>query len=556
MPVRVELQGRALELPFSRALADDLRRFARFDPAARAWRADHVPCWFARRWGLPRDGCVDGRWWRGHAYIWELSEGEVRRTCYTVARWRRVPCGEYCAERCAGARDPGACEERCKERCEEEGWRPAERAEEAVCLARRTGRGDWQVPRGLVPLLGRRMPRFADLGHAAMHPDLRDYQVDVLYSAWSQLERCGAATVQMATGAGKSYLAGYLARLLAERGYRVFLTALQLDLVHQLEDFARRWGAPMNRVHAVTVQALYRRLAGRSAADDAEGEDAEVVRAYADEQRIDDGLARLFEGGERVAVIMDEAHHVPARTVREVMGRAGGGWALRVGLTATPFRNDGRDLEIYAYAGAVVEPRITSSFLIERGHAVPVEIRVVRAPRCVDFEPRGPEGWAREVEALVECEERNRLVAELALRAERPALVVTARVRHAELLGRMLGEAGLRAEVATGAVKGETRRRIYDALRRGEIDAIAATTLADEGLDLPPLRTLIIALAGRSRTRALQRIGRLVRPWPGKAAAVAYELEDPAGFSREHLRERLRLYASEPAWRVVRGWRP
>jgi len=42
-----------------------------------------------------------------------------------------------------------------------------------------------------------------------------------------------------------------------------------------------------------------------------------------------------------------------------------------------------------------------------------------------------------------------------------------------------------------------------------------------------------------------------VRPWPGKKMAVAYELEDPGGFSRLHLRERLKLYGAEPAWRVV-----
>jgi len=80
---------------------------------------------------------------------------------------------------------------------------------------------------------------------------------------------------------------------------------------------------------------------------------------------------------------------------------------------------------------------------------------------------------------------------------------------------------------------------------------LAATALADEGLDLPPLRTLTIAVGGRSKTRTLQRVGRLVRPYPGKKIAVAYELEDPAGFSRRHLQERLKLYRTEPRWRIV-----
>jgi superfamily II DNA or RNA helicase len=287
-------------------------------------------------------------------------------------------------------------------------------------------------------------------------------------------------------------------------------------------------------------------------AEEAEDEeDREAVSAYADESEMAEDEFSIFTNEKKVAIIMDEAHHVPAKTVKEVMSAAGGGWALRVGLTATPFRNDGRDLEIYAYAGVVVEPRITSSFLIEHGFAVPVEIRIVKAPKCLSEKVNGTVGWAKELKALVECEARNKLIVELARKAEKPVLVITNRVKHAELLGKMLREAGMRAEVVTGAVKGDVRKRIYDELKAGRIEALVATTLADEGLDLPPLRTLIIAIGGKSKPRALQRIGRLVRPYPGKKIAVAYELEDPTGFARQHLQERLRLYKTEPHWRIV-----
>lgn len=475
-----------------------------------------------------------------------------KKACFAVERWQKTTCEGYCEERCADAWDSDRCEERCVERCEEEGWRTAVKVRQEVCLAKKADDGSWQVPRGLAPLFGRTLPKFAELGSAEMHPDLRFYQVDVIYSTWHRLEGVGAATIQMATGAGKSYVSGYLAKLLAERGYHVYLTAMQLDLVYQLREFVEKWGAPADKIHAVTVQTLYRRLTGRSVAEDAEDEeDREAASAYADESELTEDEFSLFQNEKKVAVIMDEAHHVPARTVKEVMSAAGGGWALRVGLTATPWRNDNRDLEIYAYAGAVVEPRITSSFLIEHGFAVPVEIRVVKAPRCLSERMNGAEGWAKELKALVECETRNKLIVELAHSAEKPVLVITNRVKHAELLGKMLREASLRAAAVTGAVKGETRKKIYDDLRAGRVEAIAATTLADEGLDLPPLRTLVIAVGGRSKTRTLQRIGRLVRPYPGKKIAVAYELEDPTGFAKTHLHERLKLYKTEPHWRVV-----
>ena len=95
------------------------------------------------------------------------------------------------------------------------------------------------------------------------------------------------------------------------------------------------------------------------------------------------------------------------------------------------------------------------------------------------------------------------------------------------------------------------RRLNYDALRRGEIEVLIATTLADEGLDLPPLRTLIIAFGGKSKTRTLQRIGRLVRPYEGKKIAVAYELKEDCPYIADHLEMRLKLYRTEPHWRIV-----
>jgi superfamily II DNA or RNA helicase len=546
------------KLSYSAEVVSALKVFARFDPVAKAWVSDvGVPCWFAHLFKLSVPDCVrdapQGRWWRGVAYVWGLGEEEVKKkACFTVERWQRATCEEYCEERCADAWDSDHCEERCVERCEEEGWRPAVKVRQEVCLAKKAGDGSWQVLRGLVPLFHRPMPKFAELGSAEMHPDLRFYQVDVIYSAWHRLESVGAATIQMATGAGKSYVSGYLAKLLAERGYHVYLTAMQLDLVYQLREFAEKWGAPMDKIHAVTVQTLYRRLTGRSVAEEAEDdEDREAVSAYADESDMTEDEFSLFQNEKKVAVIMDEAHHVPARTVKEVMSAAGGGWALRVGLTATPWRNDNRDLEIYAYAGVVVEPRITSSFLIEHGFAVPVEIRVVKAPKCLSERVGGAEGWVKELKTLVECEARNKFIVDLALKAEKPVLIITNRVNHAELLGKMLRETGLRAETVTGAVKGEVRKKIYDSLRAGRVEALSATTLADEGLDLPPLKTLIIAVGGRSKTRTLQRVGRLVRPYPGKTIAVVYELEDPVGFAKTHLQERLKLYKTETHWRVL-----
>jgi superfamily II DNA or RNA helicase len=73
--------------------------------------------------------------------------------------------------------------------------------------------------------------------------------------------------------------------------------------------------------------------------------------------------------------------------------------------------------------------------------------------------------------------------------------------------------------------------RLYlNAVRDGNVDVLVATTPADEGLDPPPFRSLIVALGGESRIRALQRIGGLARPYPGKDVAIVFDTWDSAEF--------------------------
>ena len=78
--------------------------------------------------------------------------------------------------------------------------------------------------------------------------------------------------------------------------------------------------------------------------------------------------------------------------------------------------------------------------------------------------------------------------------------------------------------MVTGVVKGSEHETIFNAVRDGNVDVLVATTLADEGLHLPPLRSLIVALGGNSKTRTLQRISGLVRPYPGKDVAIAFDI--------------------------------
>jgi superfamily II DNA or RNA helicase len=57
-----------------------------------------------------------------------------------------------------------------------------------------------------------------------------------------------------------------------------------------------------------------------------------------------------------------------------------------------------------------------------------------------------------------------------------------------------------------------------------------------------------VALSGKSKTRMLQRIGGLVRPYPGKDVAIVFDRITPS--SSISRRARKKLHENEPHWRI------
>ncbi len=482
---------------------------------------------------------------------------------YIVVRYKRVSCEEYCED--------AVNYDRCLTRCSSRRIPPVKKVDEVIQLYKDYGK-DIQVPRGLLGKLFTRYPNAAGLEFANVstpvdnneYQGLREYQVRVAKSTLEALRRFGGAINQVATGGGKSYVAGWYTKQLSKQGYNVVVTSLSIDLTMQLQDFAKRWGAD---VTAVTIQTLWRRIInakngnGNGNGEEMDEEEKEVLQ-YMDEQELsrdeEDRLRKIMDS-KNLVVIIDEIHHMPAKTVKAIA--TFNPYALRIGLSATPWRNDMRDLEIEAWTGPIVEPKISSSYLIEHGYAVPVDIELVQVQTrelCREIkrlelsEERSGQHYMRIRKAVAECEERNKAIAKLVTQVPKPVLVLTSLVKHANTLGELVRKVYDPGKIAvvTGIVKGEVRKKIFDDVRSGKIDILVATTLADEGLDLPPLRSLVLTLGGKSRTRTLQRIGRLVRPFQGKERAVAYDLVDQVIYFYEQAQIRKELYETEPMWRI------
>ena len=89
----------------------------------------------------------------------------------------------------------------------------------------------------------------------------------------------------------------------------------------------------------------------------------------------------------------------------------------------------------------------------------------------------------------------------------------------------------------------KARREAMKEFLNGNIPTMIATSLADEGLDLPNVETLIMVSGGRSAQKTIQRASRALRRAPGKDTAIIHDFKDTFHpLAQAHSKKRIKCY--------------
>ncbi|MEZ0290222.1 MAG: DEAD/DEAH box helicase [Sulfolobales archaeon] len=250
-------------------------------------------------------------------------------------------------------------------------------------------------------------------------------------------------------------------------------------------------------------------------------------------------------------LIVDECHHLPADKFRKIALHMFSPY--RLGLSATPYREDGRHEELFPLLGGVVYSK-SAKELAESGYLAPFTIKIVKVGLTpeemklykelkkkyeilsdnLSFQElvaRAKKGDQNAIEALKirsqfrmlvhmareKIEALRRIVSE-ELRKGSKIIIFTQYIDQAEEIGRILG-----APVITGETEPLVRKRNFEMFRSGEYRFLVITSVGDEGIDIPDANVGIIVAGTGSRRQFIQRLGRLLRPMEGKEA-VLYEI--------------------------------
>jgi superfamily II DNA or RNA helicase len=328
------------------------------------------------------------------------------------------------------------------------------------------------------------------------------------------VEACIAQTrgiVHAPTGAGKTEVFGGVTTALP---CRWLMLVHRNGLVRDAADRAElRTGEPVGRIgegfwtdftHYRVICASFQTLAAKLRKGDA-------------------AALALLEAAQ--GIIVDECHTLPAATHLKVVGAAVNAY-FRIGMSGTPLdRGDSKGVVTIGALGEVIY-RIEAETLVEAGVLAKPVIRMHRVAQAWDHATPIDDWHAVYRRYVVESAERNQAVVAAVHIAEKPCLVFVQELGHGRALEKLLTAAGLSATFVHGAHSTEWRRSHIKRLQLGHFDVMVASIVMQEGVDIPDLRSVVVATAGKSVIGALQRIGRGMRVAPGKTTFEVHDIDD------------------------------
>ncbi|MET0198689.1 helicase [Rhodococcus sp. RS1C4] len=368
-----------------------------------------------------------------------------------------------------------------------------------------------------------------DLDQEGGHWSLRDYQEMAADSFWAG----GSGVVVLPCGAGKT-MVGAAAMAKAKATTLILVTNTVAGRQWKRELIARtslteeeigEYSGERKEIRPVTI-ATYQVITRRT-----KGEYKHL---------------ELFDSRDWGLVIYDEVHLLPApvfRMTADLQSRR------RLGLTATLVREDGREGDVFSLIGP---KRYDAPWkdIEAQGWIAPAECIEVRVT-LTDAE--------RMAYAVSEPEERYKLCSTahtkiavvksiLAKHEDAPTLVIGAYLDQLDELGEALN-----APVIQGSTKNKEREILFDAFRKGEIQTLVVSKVANFSIDLPEA-SVAVQVSGTfgSRQEEAQRLGRLLRPKHDGGQAHFYSVVSRDTLDAEYAAHRQRFLAEQGyAYRIT-----
>jgi superfamily II DNA or RNA helicase len=332
----------------------------------------------------------------------------------------------------------------------------------------------------------------------------RPYQLDAISKVRNAIKVEGRALVIMATGLGKTVVAGEVVDwwLQENPSDDILIVAHVKELVRQLERATWKHVPKWVPTQSLTGDDQPERLDGVTCAT------------------VQSAVKAIEAGWTPGLVVVDEAHHAGEGGYFQRLLDATDGSPV-LGLTATPWRGD--EYDIAAHFG---KPVFTMGIAegMARGYLAEVDYRLfvdeLDWTAVSDASERGL--TIKELNRRLFLPQRDEAVVDSLREAwqdtlDPRAIVYCRTINHAEEVAQLLRGAGwLRAACIHANLSVRDRDLMMSEFRDGRIPIITTVDIFNEGVDVPDVNILCFLRVTHSRRIFVQQLGRGLRLAPGK----------------------------------------
>jgi superfamily II DNA or RNA helicase len=383
---------------------------------------------------------------------------------------------------------------------------------------------------------------------------------DQIEASNSWLAARGSGIVWGGAGFGKTEIAASLISAMTRRGlaHRVLFIVNTLDLLDQaVERLTSRlkikvgvFGGGTTNMRAVTVASIQ-----------------SIDKGLRDPKHLDHDTIRYLKSIDMI--VYDEVHHGRSEQSARLSKYCPAKY--RLGLSARPLnishdeyslhqfkKLKAEDARVLSFLGPIIF-RVKPSTLIKSGRLAKPTIYLYPL-NYSDWASRDdtveklPWPIARE-KYILNNKKIHRITRQCAMEAAKANETTLVIVGGSKKLGSKiyneLNFVNLNVAYLHGSVKKDVRTKSRHKLTNKKLEAIVATTIYDEGVDVPNLRLLVLAAGGLSPFKNEQRLGRGMRTKLGDNRGIVIDFMN---YGNKHLRKhsyaRLKSYLEEDQYDI------
>ena len=327
---------------------------------------------------------------------------------------------------------------------------------------------------------------------------LRDYQINAIDEIKNHLTKSKKSPLLvLPTGGGKTIVFSEISKYLIDQGKKVLILVHRRELVTQA----------CNKLDQINVE--YGVIAPSHLPSN---NSLQVASIYTLSRRMN----RLKFKPDYI--IFDEAHHVAAKTWVDVVKRYKE--AIRIGVTATPIRLDGKALKGY-FDVLIKGPELID--LVDKGYLC--KHKVYASPYKLDLSNlklKRNDYLKKDIANLV----KNKTITGNAIEhykkylLDKPTVVFCVDIPHAKTILQRFIDENIKAALLTGDTPQTERDEILNDLKNNKIHVVISVDVISEGTDLPCVEGAILLRPTNSEALYRQQVGRILRPKEGKEAIV------------------------------------